>query len=501
MSDSPMTDRSNLELRLLGAAILVGVLGDALLRTLPWGLNFLLWMVGLLAALLLLGPGKPEAFAGSGRWLFLPLIVFSLLFLWHDSPVLKLLNILALLVGLSLVVLRAQGGRILRGGIVEYVLGSAIAGLNAAFGIIPMVFGNAEWKKLLEGRGQQRTLAVARGIALAFPLLLIFGGLFMGADAVFKNLVANAFRLNFRLLFTHFFVAAFFAWIVGGYLRGMLFGMEWAKVAGLRLPAPSIGAIEIGMVLGLLDLLFLLFVLVQLRYFFGGAALVQATTGLTYSEYARRGFFELLAVAVLALPLLLGAHYLIEKNAPATERLFQVLSGTLILLLFVVMISAFQRMRLYQDEYGLSEQRLYPTAFMGWLAVVFVWFSFTVLRGRREQFWFGAMVAGFVLIALLHLLNPDALIARTNLARAKAGRPFDARYAAWLSADAVPALAEGLPGLSAPDRCKVAAGLLSHWLLEEGPDWRAWNHSRAQALQVIRENEARLRAMACGQQK
>ena len=113
-------------------------------------------------------------------------------------------------------------------------------------------------------------------------------------------------------------------------------------------------------------------------------------------------------------------------------------------------------MRLYQAEYGLSEQRLYPTAFMGWLAVVFVWFCLTVLRGHRERFAFGAMVAGFLLVATLHVINPDALIARTNLARARAGHIFDARYAARLSADAVPELVAGLPDLNPQDRCTLA---------------------------------------------
>jgi len=496
-----MTDRSDLELRLLGAAILLGVLGDVLLRTLPWGLNFFLWMAVLLAALLLLGHARSEALAGSGRWLILPLTLFSLLFLWHDSPVLKMLNVLALLVALSLVIMRAQGSRICVAGIFEYLLGSAIAGLNAAFGIIPLVFGNAEWKKLLGDRGQRRTLAVARGIALSFPLLLLFGGLFMGADAVFQSFVKNALRINFRPLFIHFFVAAFCAWTVGGYLRGVLLGKEWGKVASLRIPTLSVGTIEIGIVLGLLDVLFLLFVLVQFRYFFGGAALVQATTGLTYSEYARRGFFELVAVAALALPLLLVAHYLLEKNEPAAERLFRVLAGALVLLLFVIMVSAFQRMRLYQAEYGLSEQRLYPTAFMGWLAVVLAWFAFTVLRGRRERFWFGAMVAGFALMAVLQVLNPDALIVSANLARAKAGRRFDARYATGLSADAVPALVAGLPDLSPPDRCAVVAGLLGRWPPSERLDWRAWNRARARALRVVSENQDNLRAVECPAQK
>jgi len=155
-------------------------------------------------------------------------------------------------------------------------------------------------------------------------------------------------------------------------------------------------------------------------------------------------------------------------------------------------------MRLYQAEYGLSEQRLYPTAFMVWLAVVFIWFCLTVLRGHRERFAFGAMLAGFLLVAALHALAPDALIARTNLARARAGHIFDAPYAAKLSADAVPELVAGLPALNPQDRCTLAAGLLDRWSPPENPDWRSWSISRSQAWQAVRVNAPILRA-ACAE--
>jgi hypothetical protein len=298
-------------------------------------------------------------------------------------------------------------------------------------------------------------------------------------------------------VFAHFFVAAFFAWCVGGYLRGMLWGKELSVIKEKRLPCVSMGIIEVGVALGALDLLFLAFVLVQVRYFFGGSALVQATTGLTYAEYARGGFFELVAVAALLLPLLLLMHWLIARSGPEGERVFRVLAGVQILLLFVIMASAFQRMRLYQAEYGLTEQRLYPTAFMGWLAVVFLWFAITVLSGRRERFAFGAMVAGFLLIIVLQALNPDALIARTNLARAKAGRSFDARYATRLSVDAVPELVVALPNLDPQDRCTVASGVLKRWADLQASDWRVWSWSRARAAHVVRENEESLKAMQC----
>jgi hypothetical protein len=331
-------------------------------------------------------------------------------------------------------------------------------------------------------------------LALALPPLLVFGGLFMGADAVFRSLVVRF----LGAVPSHVLLIAFIAYCVGGFLRGLVFGKELNLGTGKHLLPISLGAIEMGVMLGVLDLLFLAFVAVQARYFFGGSALVQATTGLTYAEYARRGFFELVTVAALVLPFLLLAHWLLRPDDVQGQRLFKWFAGMQIVLLFVIMASALQRMRLYQAEYGMSEQRLYPTAFMGWLAVVFVWFCLTVFRGRRNRFAFGAMVAGFLLIAILHLLNPDALIARTNLARAQAGRIFDARYAANLSADSVPELVAGLSALNPQDRCTMAKDLLRRWSAPENPDWRSWSYARARAWHAISDNASALRA-ACAE--
>jgi hypothetical protein len=491
-----MSDKARLELSVLGTALLMGILADALLRALPWGLNLLIWMTALCAVITFHARWRGETLSGGGQWLLVVVPLFALGPAWHDSPALKMLSLLAVLTALSLVILRAQGGRVRLAGLVEYALGAAVAGLNAAFGLLPVLFGEAEWKKVLGNRGSRRAMAVVRGALFALPFLLIFGALFMGADAMFDNIVRKTFRLNFQQVFTHFFVAAFFAWCVGGYLRGMLWGKEISVIEEKRLPSFSLGIIEVAVALSALDLLFLAFVLVQVRYFFGGSALVQATTGLTYAEYARGGFFELVAVATLLLPILLLIHWLIARSGPKGERVFRVLAGVQILLLFVIIASAFQRLRLYQAEYGLTEQRLFPTAFMGWLVVVFLWFAITVLSGHRERFAFGAMVAGFLLIIVLQALNPDALIARTNLARAKAGRSFDARYATRLSADAVPELVAALPDLNPQDRCTVASGVLKHWAPRQPSDWRAWSWSRGRAWQAVLERESSLRGLA-----
>jgi hypothetical protein len=419
----------------------------------------------------------------------LPIVLAPAAFLWHDSPALEALNMLALLTALSLLLLRGQGARLRECSLVKYTLGGIIAGLNAAFGIFPLLFGNSAWKK--SAIGSRTGAAILRGAAFSLVPMLVFGSLLIAADAVFQHLIHRLFHIDF----THVAVIGLFTLYVGGYLRGLLFGKELTLGTEMRASTASLGAIETGIMLGALDLLFLAFVAVQVRYLFGGSGLVQVTTGLTYAEYARRGFFELVAVATLVLPFLLLVHWLLRPTDALAQRLFRWLAGIQIGLLFVVMASAFQRMRLYQAEFGLSEQRLYPTAFMAWLAVVFVWFALTVLRGRRERFAFGAMIAGFLLIVVLHLLNPDALIARTNMARSRSGHTLDPRYIGHLSADAVPEIIVGIWALDPRDRCTLAKDLLRRWSTAD-PDWRSWSYSRTQASKAVGANAPALRG-AC----
>ena len=490
-----MNSRTRLGLGVLVVGVAMGVLGDALLRQGPWGLNLFVWITALVVTVVALAGWSGVELKGGGRWLLIPALIFAAAFTWRDSMMLKFLSFVALATALSLAAFRARAGRLRVAGILEYALGIFLSGIMALIGVPLLAFNDIRWKEIGgEGRAP-RALAVARGILFAIPLLIIFGSLFMEADAVFEALVKDIFYVDFVTLVSHMLLAAFFAWVSAGYLRGLLVETK-VPVAGLERPSfLGVSIIEIGVVLGAINLLFLSFVIVQFRYLFGGHELVQATTGLTYAQYARRGFFELATVAALVLPLLLGAHWLLRKENPGHERTFRGLAIVQIALVFIIMASAAQRMRLYQSEYGLTELRFYTQAFIGWLAVVFVWFAATVLRGRRNHFVFGAMVAGFLSIGALHVANPDDLIVRTNLARIEQGRSFDVHYAAWRSADAVPALISGLPRLSHEDQCTVAGIVLRRWSPPATPDWRTWSLARSQARKAVTENLATLRAV------
>jgi hypothetical protein len=490
-----MGDKTVLALRVMAGAAAMGILGDLLLRQIPWGLNVFLWLAALLLVVAIIVRLHPSAGDRVNRRMLVPVIIFGACFAWRASIPLKLMDVFAIFVALILASPLPGRVQVPLARLFHYFAAAVAAGAYTAFGTLALVFGDIEWKEVSSENRGRPLMAVGRGVALAVPPLLVFGVLLMSADAVFDHVVRTTFHINVARVFLHAFVIAFCGWLVAGWLRSLLIANALPQEPR-ELPRPfSLGIIEVGIVLGLLDLLFLAFVAVQVRYLFGGAPLVGITPGLTYSEYARHGFFELVAVAALVLPLLLAAHWLLRQEGSA-RRVFRALAGVQIVLLFVIMASALERMRLYTDQFGLTEQRLYATAFMAWLAVVFVWFTLTVLRARRERFAFGAMMAGFLLIGVLHVLNPDALIVRTNVERARQGQRFDASYITDLSADAVPVVVPHLEELKPQDSRTIATRILKQWPAGKRTDWRSWSWSRARAAKAVDSYRAILEQMS-----
>lgn len=498
-----MEDRTRLGLGILGAALILGGLGDALLRATPWGVNFLLWVAALgVAGVALAWWGVP--LRGDGRWFAAVAVIFAGGVLWRDSPVVVALDVGVVLLAISLAIWRGREGSLRRAGISDYMIGTTIAGALSSAGPLPVTVRDIQWREVARGRWRGPTLAVARGVLISTPLLLVFGGLFVAADAVFERLVLDFFGFDLADVLGHLALICALAWISCGALWAALLANSPAGLTLRRPDALSLGILEVGIVVGLLDLLFAVFVAVQVRYLFGGAGRVLATDGLTYAEYARRGFFELVTVTALALPLLLLAHWLLRTDNRVAERVFRWLAVGLVALLFVVVASALQRMYLYTQQFGLTELRLYTTVFMLWLSIVLLWLLATVLRGRRDLFAFGALVSGLAAVLLINAINPDALIARTNISRAQDGKDLDVPYLASLSADSVPVLVESYPEVgdrllykdtTIPPSGKekslqgltLEEAITKRWS-KQNTDWRSWNLSRYRAHAIVGKN-------------
>jgi hypothetical protein len=495
---------------LLIAGLASGVLGDELLRAPgPPGLNVFLWIASVgLAAFLLHRRAGLDLDRERAAWLALG-VLFAAGLAWRDAPSLKLLALGCASLVFALAAYRLSARWVRRTGVARYVRAWGTGALHAwtAAALVLVDASRSTRADIGEAGGWRRTTAVARGLAIATPFVLLFGALFMSADAVFAELVLNIVRIDFELIASHVLLFSVTAWLATGYLRGFLAGTElpplhvlWREGAQ---PAfvprrPTLGITEVATVLAALDLLFLLFVIVQFRYLFGGDALVQVTPDLTYAEYARRGFFELVFAVVLVVPVLLAADWLLARARTRDDLVFRVLAGVQIALVLAITASALYRLSLYHASYGLTEDRFYAMVLLLWIGAMLLWFAATVLRGRRDSFAFGALVAGLSTVVLLFVINPDAIVARTNVARmssADGPERFDVVYAASLSADAVPVLIDALPALPPDVQCPLARHMLQRWAPDRQRSIRSWNWSASRASDAVREHEARLRSM------
>ncbi|MBA3257944.1 MAG: DUF4173 domain-containing protein [Gemmatimonadales bacterium] len=416
-----MTEPNREGLALVAGALAFGVAADVLSRTVParldiaLGVSALLLVAGILVQRGLLP--APVGIAPFGP----PFALLTVALIWRDSPTLFALNFLGMVV---LAAAASPAGRS-----VGYHRGLMQVARGATAGAAPLILREIDWRALSEGGPLSRVRAVLLGLAAAAPLATLFGGLLMDADPVFDRLMSATFAPRLEVLGAHALTLLGWFWVAAGTLR-LFLPRSGERTVAQALSHGRFGLVEVGTVLAVLDLLFLAFVAVQFRYLFGGVELVRAATGLSYAEYARQGFFQLVAVASLSLPVLLFADRMLGRRDPAALRRFRLLASVMLVLLNVMLVSALWRMRLYTAEYGLTELRFYTTAFMGWLVLVLGWFAATVLRGGAHRFGAGAVTAGFLTLATLNLVNPDAVIARTNLGRAAAGRSVDFYYAA-----------------------------------------------------------------------
>jgi hypothetical protein len=345
---------------------------------------------------------------------------------------------------------------------------------------------------------------VIRGLLLALPILILFAALLGSADLVFqRELDALLSLLNLERLpeyiFRLIYILAAAGALLGVFLHAgqesrdeHLLGAERAVVRRF------LGFTEASIVLGGVAILFLAFVIVQFRYFFGGAENI-SLEGFTFSEYARRVYGELMAVAVFSLLLILALGAVTRRDSLLQQRLFSALCVLIVAMVGVMLVSAYMRLSLYEMAYGFTRLRTYVHVSLIWLALLLAAVVALELLRRDRLFAAAALFASIGFSLTLTALNVDAFIVRQNVYRAVRGQGLDVPYLASLSADSVPPLVSLYQSDSTPADTRDALGAAlacrigtqrSHSTL----DWRSFSLSRSQAEQALVAAQTRLDA-------
>ncbi len=452
------------------------------------GIAFAIYVILCLAGGFILMQLEQKKPSWKSLLLLVPIFFFAVMTFIRQEPLTIFLSVMFTLLYMAFLAMTWLGGRWPEYNLADYIGGLfRLAGSALSRPLIQLAESRKQAAQSGEKRGgAKRVWPVLRGILIAIPVVVFFAFLLSSADLIFAQRLDDFVQL-FRLeKLPEYIFRAIYIIILAFLLAGILLHAAQKsmdeKLVGVDKPlVPSfLGFTESAIVLGSVVALFAIFVVIQFAYFFGGQANINIE-GYTYAEYARRGFGELVAVAFFSLLLFLGLSGITCRETSTQRGAFSGLGIALVLLVGVMLVSAFQRLTLYESAYGFSRLRTYTHVFMSWLGLLLV--IVVILEILRRTRWFAnaALLAALGFAVTLSLLNVDAFIVRQNVDRAAGGKDLDAGYLASLSDDSVPTLVDiyQSDALPAGTRDAIGAALACISAQEDGGDtnWRAFHFS------------------------
>ena len=475
-------------------ALVLGWGFDALFWGKPLGINFAIYLAACLlggSLVLLANDLHPNI---KSLWLVVPFVFFATLTFVRQEPLTRVLSILGALVSLGLLTVTYLGGHWTRYSLVDYF--KKFASLIAGVITLPITYFretrvDTSWIRRFPLK------PLVRGVLIAVPVLVFFTVLLATGDLIFQQGLKKFFtsfpHIRIPEAILRLMIILFVAYIlVGIFLYAAIKSRDEALLDEDRpIVKRRLGFIEAAIVMGSVSLLFLIFVIFQFRYFFGGEVNI-GLQGYTYSEYARSGFSELIAVALFSLLMILGLGTLTIRESTWQQRIYSGLSVAIVLLVIVILISAYQRLMLAIDWHGFSRLRLYPSVFLIWVGILFVAVIVLEIIHRERHFALAALLASLGFAISICVLNVDASIAKHNVYRTIVGKHLNVNYLTTLSADALPRLAASFddPTLPAATHDGVGAALVCYLQSEmyagySSSDWRSFNYARWAAVNAL----------------
>jgi hypothetical protein len=493
-------------------AIVAALSFDQLFWQKPGGINFFLFvLVALLGGLIPLWLDKVRV-PWTAYLLLLPIFYFAGMTVFRAEPTTTAMNGLITLGSVILFTITVRNGEWMRYNLKDHLVNLFKFALNCfAGGILFFVKVKPAEKsteqeasvdsKQEQGKPVKKWLPYLRGVLIAIPILIVLALLLSAADPVFSNRLGGLFNwfdidhlgeYIFRLVYV--FVIAYL--LLGAYYFGLVDSEKLtASQKDKMLVKPFLGTIESTIILGAVNLLFLLFVVLQFTYLFGGTDNI-SVTGFTYAEYARRGFFELLAVAVLSLGLFYVLSQVTQREKKSQRWLFSILGIALVAQVGVILASAYTRLSLYEQAYGFTRLRTFTHFFILWLGILLAVVAILDLTRNlnRLPLVLILFILGFGIT--INLVNVDRFITEQNISRVVQPQSEDELYKLdtghlyILSYDSIPPLVSFYNDPTIPadlhDQVgRILACRLASLELPERIPWSSWQASRTRAVNLL----------------
>jgi hypothetical protein len=471
-------------------SLLLGVVFDRFFFDKAFGISYFIF-IGLCVGFFLWSVRDRISFRRSFGWfLLIPIALLSFSFAVHTMEVFYLFNFLTvmiLMIASSILIVKPG----LKWDSSSFIIEMLIKGIANVFNNIskPFTILKVSIKRVKVIQMEEGKKQVFIGILVSLPLLVIIIMLLSSADMVFGYYLSNFTEIfkdiNIEMFVPHTIIILVIAFYLFGYVWG--FKTEEKAVDSVS-AAPTVtwAPVTIITVLVALNILYLIFTMIQFSYLYGGGN-VALPAGFTYAEYARKGFFELAAVTFINFIIVLSCLKYVKKDNERTLRLVNLLLTVLVAFTLNMLFSANFKLTLYESAFGYTFLRVSVHLFMLLLFIL----CLVVTAGiwyRRIPIVKSIIVITIIMYTIINYLNIDGFIARKNIERYNETGKLDTRYLTSLSYEAVPYLLQ-LRDNSESDIKEIIDENLKYRkeVLNEENSWTEFNFSKNRVRKLLNQ--------------
>ncbi len=465
-------------------ALTAGCIFDYLFYGKALGISYPIYVLVLLSLFWLSTRQSISVKKSFGWYILIPVFLLAATFAVYSNPVLQVLNFLLIPVLLVVHTILAVNNSVswsdssIIGQIVKRVIPLTIENFHKPFLVIAELLKPKE-----SGSGFLTVKKIAAGLLICVPILLIVLPLLSAADMVFNHYIINISKIwelvdlrpaASQSLIILFVFACLYGYIWSFHTKPPTSEIEKSTKQGFLDP------VTVLTVLVVINLVYLLFSIIQFSYLYGGQS-YSLPAGFTYAEYARRGFFELVAVTIINLSILLSSIHYVAKKSQVADTIVRCCLSLLVLFSLNMLFSAHFKMSLYEEACGLTYLRVFVHYFLGLLLTFFL-----IALG---YIWLNKipLIKAYIVIALafytvLNFINVDKIIVCSSIDRYVETGEIDVDYLQTLSSDAIPDM---LP-LTEDNDQEIARQVKAYLLqekqyLSKEKSWQSFNYSRYKA--------------------
>lgn len=346
--------------------------------------------------------------------LFIPIILLTLCFILFDNTFLKVLNIvflyfIVLMNTINIIYLKEKE---------EYGIKTFCRTIKILI-LYPFQYIGKSFsalKKNIADSFKEKIIVIYKliiGIFIGLILLIIVIPLLMSSDAGFSNIINLIFEnLSFRVIMSVIkriitFILIFFPMYSFNY--GLTHSVEEENKKKLTLKMDFTIIIT---VTSIISVIYVLFCLSKLQYFLSSFIGVLPTE-YSYSEYARRGFFETIPLSLINFMFILLLTKLryqsTDKVKIIIEKIYVFFIGGFSLFLI---ISSLSKMQLYMKVYGLTMLRIYASWFLLLMLLIIIIVFLNCIK-KIKTFKYISVIFTIMFIGL-NYFNADCVVAKYN---------------------------------------------------------------------------------------